>query len=167
LRIGWVSGRIIGMTQQCPQNVLADQQQDAASADDAPVPNFKKPKKYKYRASHKANKPQLLTRDRLDGRRNAVATFDKHAREIQNDLGGYEALSAVQLALVEAFVGESLVMQTMNAKIMLGQEVDLGLHALVAGAMCRLATRLGVKRQARDVTPPSLAVYLASKEEAE
>jgi hypothetical protein len=99
----------------------------------------------------------------LDGRRNA--TFDKHARDIQNDLGGYEALSAVQLALVEAFVGESLVMQTMNAKIMLGEEVDLGLHALVAGAMCRLATRLGVKRQARDVTPPSLAAYLASKED--
>ena len=64
-------------------------------------------------------------------------------------------------------MGESLVMQTMNAQIMLGQEVDLGLHALVSGALCRLATRLGVKRVARDVTPPSLAAYLASKEEVE
>jgi hypothetical protein len=156
------------MTQHCPQNAPANQQQDAASAEVAPNGhNFKKPKKYKHRASHKANKPQLITRDRLDGRRNAVATFDKHARDIQNDLGGYEALSAVQLALVEAFVGESLVMQTMNARIMLGEEVDLGLHALVAGAMCRLATRLGVKRLAKEINPPSLAVYLASKEVAE
>ena len=157
------------MTHQCPTDVVANQQQDAASAEVAPNGyNFTKPKKYKHRASHRANKPQLITRDRLDGRRNAVATFDKHAREIQNDLGGADQLSAIQLALVEAFVGESLVMQTMNAKIMFGEEVDLGLHALVAGAMCRLATRLGVKRQARDVTPPSLAVYLAdSKEGAE
>jgi hypothetical protein len=155
------------MTEQCPQNALASQQQVAASAEDAPVLNFKAKKKYKHRASHKANKPQLLTRDRLDGRRNAVATFDKHAREIQRDLGGADQLSAIQLSLIEAFVGESLVMQTMNAQIMLGQSVDLGLHALVAGAMCRLATRLGVKRQARDVTPPSLAAYLASKEEVE
>jgi hypothetical protein len=156
------------MTQQAqvrPVDVAANQQQASASAEDAPVLNFKKKKAYKYRASHKANKPQLITRDRLDGRRNAVATFDKHAREIQRDLGGADQLSAIQLSLVEAFVGESLVMQTMNAKIMLGEEVDLGLHALVAGAMCRLATRLGVKRQARDVTPPSLAAYLATKEE--
>ena len=63
-------------------------------------------------------------------------------------------------------MGESLVMQTMNAKIMLGEEVDLGLHALVAGAMCRLATRLGVKRQARDVTP-SLSEYLKAAEREE
>lgn len=139
------------MTQQCPQNALASQQQVAASAEDAPVLNFKAKKKYKHRASHKANKPQLITRDRLDGRRGAVATFDRHARDICNDLGGSDQLSAIQLALVEAFVGESLVMQTMNAKIMLGEEVDLGLHALVAGAMCRLATRLGVKRQAKPV----------------
>jgi hypothetical protein len=154
LRIGWVSGRIIRMTQQCPQNVLANQQQAAASADDAPKGyNFTKKKKWPHRASHKANKPQLITRDRLDGRRNAVATFDKHAREIQTDLGGPDQLSAIQLALVEAFVGESLVMQTMNAKIMLGEEVDLGLHALVAGALCRLASRLGVSRRAKDITP--------------
>jgi hypothetical protein len=158
-----------------PVDAPPTQQRDAANAAVAPTNgyNFTKPKKYKHsashgaRRSHRASAPQLITRDRLDGRRNAVATFDKHARDIQNDLGGYEALSAIQLALVEAFVGESLVMQTMNAKIMLGEEVDLGLHALVAGAMCRLATRLGVKRQARDVTPPSLASYLASKEEVD
>ena len=156
------------MTQQCPQSVPANQQQDAASAEVAPNGyNFTKKKKWPHRASHKANKPQLITRDRLDGRRNAVATFDKHARAIQTDLGGADQLSAIQLDLIEAFVGQSLVMQTLNAKVMLGEEIDLGLAALVAGAMCRLATRLGVKRVARDVTPPSLAVYLASKEAAE
>lgn len=175
-----VSGCLMGMTQAPAQPDLCPptQKQDAATAADAPNGNgynFAKPKKYKHSANHgarrphRASTPQLLTRDRLDGRRNAVATFDKHAREIQNDLGGADQLSAVQLHLIEAFVGEALVMQTMNAQIMLGQEVDLGLHALVSGALCRLATRLGVKRVARDVTPPSLAAYLeatASKEEA-
>jgi hypothetical protein len=165
------------MTEQAPECLLdttPTQQQDATSAEVAPNGhNFTKTKRYKHsashgaRRSHKASAPQLLTRDRLDGRRNAVAIFDKHARAIQNDLGGADQLSAIQLDLIEAFVGEALVMQTMNSKILLGQEVDLGLHALVAGAMCRLATRLGVKRQARDVTPTSLAAYLATKEEVE
>ena len=121
--LDWLGlGRIIGMTQQCPQSVPANQQQAAASAEVAPNGyNFTKKKKWPHRASHKANKPQLLTRDRLDGRRNAVATFDKHAREIQRDLGGADQLSAIQLDLIEAFVGEALVMQTMNAKVMLGE----------------------------------------------
>jgi len=151
-----------------PADVGPTQPQASAPAEVAPNGfNFTKKKKWPHRASHKANKPQLLTRDRLDSRRGAVQAFDRHARAIQNDLGGVDQLSAIQLDLIEAFVGEALVMQRMNAEVLLGKEVDLGLHALVAGAMCRLATRLGVKRVARDVTPPSLAVYLASKEEAE
>lgn len=138
----------------CPPDAAANQQRASASAEDAPGGfNFAKTRKHKQSRSHKANKPQLLTRDRLDGRRNAVQAFDKHAREIQNDLGGYDQLSAIELALVEAFVGASLTMQTLNAKIMLGEDVDLGLHALVAGAMVRIASRLGLQRRTRDVTP--------------
>ena len=89
----WVS---MGMQQapDCLLDAAPAQQQDAASPAGAPKYNFAKPKKYKHsashgaRRSHKASAPQLLTRDRLDGRRNAVATFDKHARAIQNDLSG-------------------------------------------------------------------------------
>ena len=152
----------------CPTDVGPTQQQASASAEVAPNGyNFTKKKKWPHRASHKANKPQLLTRARLDSRRGAVQAFDRHARAIQNDLGGADQLSAIQLDLIEAFVGEALVMANMNSKILLGQEVDLGLHALVAGAMCRLASRLGVKRVARDVTPPSLAAYLDAKAKEE
>jgi hypothetical protein len=148
----------------CPQVADANQKQASASAEDASADfNFAKQRKHKQSRSHKANKPQLLTRDRLDGRRNAVATFDKHAREIQNDLGGYDALSAIELALIEAFVGASLTMQTLNAKIMLGEEVDLGLHALIAGALCRLASRLGVSRRAKDISPTLSDMLKASQ----
>jgi hypothetical protein len=34
----------------------------------------------------------------------AVQEFDRHAREIQADLGGFDQLSAIERSLVEAFV---------------------------------------------------------------
>jgi len=134
-----------------------------APADEPVAHNFKAKKRYKHRASHKATMPQLMTRDQLDQRRGAVQVFDRCAREIQNDLGGRDQLSAIELALVEAFVGANFTMQTLNAKLMLGEEIDHGLHALVAGAMVRIASRLGLQRRPRDVSP-SLSQYLASKE---
>jgi hypothetical protein len=149
-------------TQQTPSR----QPDAAADAAAGPVFNFNAERKHKQSRSHKATKPQLLTRDMLDSRRGAVQVFDAHARAIQNDLGGRDRLSTIEVDLIEAFVGASLTMSNMNCKIMLGEEVDMGLHALVAGAMVRLASRLGLSRRARDIVP-SLASYLESKAEME
>jgi hypothetical protein len=128
-----------------------------------PTYNFKAKKRFKHRAAHRAVAPQLLTRASLDSRRSAVRVFDQHARTIQNDLGGADRLSAIELDLIEAFVGASLTMQAMNARLCLGEEIDHGLHALVAGAMVRLASRLGLQRRQRDITVPSLEEYAAYK----
>jgi hypothetical protein len=55
-----------------------------------------------------------------------------------------------------AFCGATITMQALNVKLALGEEIDLGLHALVAGAMVRLARRLGLGRRPRDISGPSL-----------
>jgi hypothetical protein len=100
---------------------------------------------------HRATRPQLLTRDHLDGRTNAAKLFAKLVTEIESDLGGREALSTIERALVEAFVGATVTLHALNAQLALGQPIDLGQHAQAVSAMVRVASRLGLQRRPRDV----------------
>ena len=105
------------------------------------------------RRQHKATRPQLLTRAQLDGRTSAAKAFDKLVADIEADLGGRDQLSAIELALIEAFAGAAVTLQHLNTRLALGQEIDLGQYAQVVSAMVRVASRLGLRRRARDLTP--------------
>ena len=129
--------------------------------DAPPAAAPKRPKR-----SHKAVRPQLPTRAQLDQRTTAARAFNQLAVDIENDLGGADQLSTIERSLIEAFTGATVTMNALNTKLVQGEAIDLGLHALVAGAMCRLASRLGISRRAKDVTP-SLSEYLASKAESQ
>ena len=47
--------------------------------------------------------------------------------------------------------------------MLLGQQIDFAEHAAAVSAMTKVASRLGVKRIARDVSVPSLHTYLAQR----
>jgi hypothetical protein len=102
---------------------------------------------------HRATRPQLLTRDQLDGRTNAAKLFDRLVSEIESDLGGHAALSTIQRQLVEAFVGATITLHNLNAQLALGQPIDLAEHAQAISAMVRVASRLGLQRRARGFGP--------------
>ena len=112
------------------------------------------------RKLHRATKPQLLNRAQLDGRTNAAKTFDAIARAIALDLGGEAALSTVQKHLVEAFAGVAITVNDMNARMALGQEVDVLQQSQAISTLVRLASRIGVRRIAKDVTRPNVSEYL-------
>ncbi len=113
------------------------------------------------RRSHRASRPQLLDRSQLDGRTNAARIYDRLVTNIESDLAGRDHLSTVKRALVEAFAGAYVTVNNLNARMLLGQAIDLGQHAQAVSAMVRVASRLGIERQARDVSPPSVEAYLA------
>jgi hypothetical protein len=96
-------------------------------------------------------RPQLLTRAELDGRTNAAKLFDRLVVDIENDLGGRAALSTIELALIEGFVGAAVTLHHLNTKLALGQDIDFGQHAQAVSAMVRVAARLGISRRAKDV----------------
>jgi hypothetical protein len=79
--------------------------------------------------------------------------FDKMTGEIENDLGGRDRLSTIARTLVEAYVGAALTMHNLNVRLALGQDIDPGTYGSVVSSMVRVASRLGVQRVARDVTP--------------
>jgi hypothetical protein len=106
----------------------------------------------KSRRAHRARRPQLLTRDRLDGRTGAAKLFDRLVVDIEADLGGRDQLSTIERALIEAFAGACVTLQHLNTKLALGEEIDLSDHAQAVSAMVRVASRIGVARRPRDVT---------------
>lgn len=103
---------------------------------------------------------QPLSRDELDGRTKAAQRFDAIAEGIAADLGGEASLSTVQKHLVEAFAGAALRVQDLNTHLLLGQDVDVLEHCQVVSSLVRIASRIGVRRLAKDVIEPSLAEYL-------
>jgi hypothetical protein len=92
-------------------------------------------------------KLRLLNRNELDGRTTAAKTFDAIARAISRDLGGEDQLSTVQKHLVEAFAGIALHVGDCNARLLLGELVDITEHSQAASTMVRLAQRIGLQRQ--------------------
>jgi hypothetical protein len=111
------------------------------------------PAKPTRRRSKRATRPQLLSRKQLDGRTNAAKEFDRLCAAIEVDLGGHDQLSAIEVALVEAFAGAAVTLQHLNAQLALGQPIDLSQHAQCVGAMVRVAARLGLQRRMKDVGP--------------
>jgi hypothetical protein len=111
------------------------------------------PPKRRQKRSHRATRLQLPSMASLDQRTNAARQFSQIAVAIENDLGGRDRLSSIELNLVQAFAGASVALQALNVRLIRdGEEgLDLGLLALLAGAMCRLSSRLGTERRPRPV----------------
>jgi hypothetical protein len=111
------------------------------------------------------NKLRLLTRENLDGRTKARRQFDAIAEGIAADLGGDDRLSTVQRHLVEAFAGAAIHVNDINARLLLGEEVDIVAHSQAISTMVRVAARIGLDRRAKNITP-ALPDYLDAKAQA-
>jgi hypothetical protein len=107
--------------------------------------------------------PQI-TRDTLDHRTRIAREFSSIVEGISNDLGGADRLSTIQRSLIEAFAGVCCVLTDLNARALRGEPYDLLEGATCASTLVRISNKLGVKRQARDITPPGVADYLQHKE---
>jgi hypothetical protein len=131
------------------------------------------PKRKKFGGSHpikddglrhrrgQATKLRLANRDILDQRTLAARKFDKIAAQIIADLGG--DLSAIEVSLVESFCGATVMLDNLNVQVLLGKEVDVSAYCQLTATLSRVASKLGLRRRARDVTTPSLGSYLSDR----
>jgi hypothetical protein len=130
---------------------VMDAQQNTTRLPTACLPDASAKPVKRRRLDKKRTRPQLLTRDQLDGRTNAAKVFDRLVADIESDLGGSDRLSTIERSLIEAFAGAAVTLQHLNTQLALGQEIDLSQHAQACSAMVRVASRLGLQRRARDV----------------
>ena len=98
-------------------------------------------------------RPQLLTRAELDGRTNAAKIWDQLIIDIERDLGGHDQLSTIECGLIEGYVGARLIMMNLNSRLIRGEQIDFNQHATAVSEMVRVASRLGLSRRARDISP--------------
>ena len=100
-----------------------------------------------------APKQRLKTLKDLDRRttaaRNAYALRD----QIIVDLGGRNALSAMQRVLVDHVATLAAVLGDLAAKYLANEDVDMVRYATLANSQRRLLADLGLERRALDVTP--------------
>ncbi len=99
------------------------------------------------------------TRDMIDGRSAARALFDRIESAVVSDLGGEGRVSAIGLRLISAFCGAAILVESLNVKILTGQDVDPAEFGQVASCLVRIGSRLGLGRVPKEVE--SLQQYLA------
>jgi hypothetical protein len=64
------------------------------------------------------------------------------------------------LTLIDAYAGAAITLESLNARLLLGEEVNSAQFAQASGAMVRIATRLGLHRL--KPPPADIRQYLKS-----
>jgi hypothetical protein len=70
-----------------------------------------------------------------------------------SDLGGADLLSEAQFSLIRRAAAIECELERLDARLSVGELVDLDSYGRCAGHLRRLFETLGVERKARDVTP--------------
>lgn len=73
--------------------------------------------------------------------------------EILSDLGGHEGLSEGQRQLARRCATMSIACEKMEGEAAKGEDIDLDTYGTLSDRMGRAFQRLGLHRQARDITP--------------
>jgi hypothetical protein len=89
----------------------------------------------------------------IDGRSAAARRVYDICSAIAADLGGADRLSETRLSLVRRFASLATLAEEQEARLAEGKEVDVATLAGLSSTLCRLASRIGLKRVAKDITP--------------
>ena len=123
------------------------------------------PIKVRQRAPSRAIRPRsAVTSGRqlfMDG--NAKSAWSRRFHDLVvghvADLGGADLLSEAQFSLIRRAAAIECELERLDARLSVGELVDMDSYARVSGHLRRLFETIGLERRAKDVTP-SLAEYL-------
>jgi hypothetical protein len=108
--------------------------------------------------------PEAFTQNwlsHLDGRTNVAQIMRERYRAFTDDLGGVERLSYAQRSLVERGLWLEYWLAQQEQELANGREFDVGKWTQAANALQGIYAKLGLQRQAREVT--DLQTYLAQR----
>jgi hypothetical protein len=91
----------------------------------------------------------------VDGNPNTAWSRRYHDLVIghMNDLGGADLLSEAQFSLIRRAAAIECELERLDARLSVGEPVDLDSYGRCAGHLRRLFETIGVERKPRDVTP--------------
>jgi hypothetical protein len=101
----------------------------------------------------------------VDGGSIVARRFRDISAQIIADQGGLSEVSESRLQLIRRFAAAAVIAEQLEARLAKGEEIDVERHALLCSTLCRVGTRIGIDRRAKNITP-SLRDYLEGKQEA-
>jgi hypothetical protein len=100
----------------------------------------------------------------IDGRSTVARRYRDILGALASDQGGADRMSEARAQLSRRFAALAVLAERMEAALARGDSIDLAQHALISSTLVRLATRLGINRHAKTVTP--LRDYLEATAQA-
>jgi hypothetical protein len=108
----------------------------------------------------RAHVERLLSLEDIDGRFAPVRKVFRLARALERDLG--DDLSTAQMLLVRRAAVLGALCEHSEASFLSGREaLPIADYLQAANTLKRMLAELGLRRVPKDITPPSVAEYLA------
>jgi len=119
-----------------------------------PVPSAIKERAKSHARSRVSNGKDILPG--TDGRSLIARRYRDISFAIFADAGGIEQCSEARQQLIRRFAASSVIAEMMEARLANGETINITEHSQLSSTLTRLATRIGLERRGRDVTPPTL-----------
>ena len=101
----------------------------------------------------------------IDGRSLLARRYRDIAGAVLADQAGAKQCSEARLQLIRRFAAACVLAEQLEAQLTNGHTIDVGEHAALSSTLVRLASRIGIDRVPKDVSP-SLSDYLATRDAA-
>ena len=95
----------------------------------------------------------------LDGRTASARRYRDLVNAFVADMGGPDRCSDIKLGLLRRLAAVTVQAEVLEAKMVNGEQVDIGTLCVLASTTVRLSQRLGIERVAKDVSPPDPLQY--------
>ena len=96
----------------------------------------------------------------VDGRSLLARRYRDIASAILVDQGGADQCSESRQQLIRRFAACSVLAEGVEAALARGEQIDIAEHSTLCSTLTRLASRLGLERRAKNITP-SVQEYVA------
>jgi hypothetical protein len=126
-------------------------------------PPYRKPSKRR-RPNNRAkvsSKPAMLPG--VDGRTLLARRFYDITAAIFADQGGVDRCTEVKIVLIRNYAAAAATAEALNARMAMGEPVDIDQLAKLSSTLVRLASKIGVRRHAKLV--PHLGDYIEGRVE--
>ena len=124
------------------------------SAASAAIPHFKQAR------SCVSNHSDLLPG--IDGRSVVARRYRDLFSALCSDAGGMDRMSEARVQLARRYAALAVQAETMEAGLARGEAMDLTSYTQLVSTLVRVASRLGINRVPRDVTP-DIKTYLSRR----
>ena len=89
----------------------------------------------------------------IDGRSTVARRYRDIVGAILVDQGGADLCSESRLQLIRRFAAAAVLAEQLESRLANGEQIQIAEHAALSSTLVRLASRIGIDRVTRDVTP--------------